>query len=79
MRAAIALVLALAGCPKDVPKSRGYDEPPLDGVSITDPVSGVSCEKDQDTLAAVYEDRTYYFCAGSSPSKFSKAPAKYAD
>lgn len=76
MRAGALLgLLAILGCPRTAVV--GYAEPPADGAQVTDPVSGEACEKTPLTEAAVYQDRTYYFCGAGHRPTFVSAPQTY--
>lgn len=65
-----------AGCPSER-RVGGFVEPPADRTVVTDPVSGRSCEKGSTTQAAVFENRTFYFCDNDSPMRFREEPARY--
>lgn len=70
---ALAL-LGLLGCPRT--PAVGYEEPPAEGTMIVDPVTRERCEKGPTTPAAVYADRTYYFC-GPHRAAFLADPAAH--
>jgi YHS domain-containing protein len=75
VRRAVALCLLLGACP--TAKAEGWVEPPQDGTEIVDPVSGEKCTKSPVTEAAVYKDRTHYFC-GTTRGAFVTEPQRYA-
>lgn len=75
-RAALGALL-LAACPAKDPV--GFVEPPADGARVTDPVTRKTCDKTPTTPSAVFEERSYYFCAPESAARFRQDMARYAD
>jgi YHS domain-containing protein len=71
--------VALVACRGHDKPSTGWSEPPADGLKVTDPVDGKSCAKFGDTQSAIYDSRTYYFCAPVTAARFVADPAKFAD
>ena len=80
MRARVVILflfIAAAACP-GAKSDTGFSKPPPDGATVIDPVSGQRCEKTPLTPAAVFEMKTYYFCADDSPRRFREAPERFA-
>jgi len=44
---------------------------------MKDPVCGMSCDIDYDTVKATYKGKTYYFCAEGCKAEFERDPEKY--
>ena len=42
-----------------------------------DPVCGMTVEEKKATATAVYQGKTYYFCAAACKEKFVKNPERY--
>lgn len=77
---ALLVGAALLGGVRCTPRApTGHASPPLDGASITDPVDGSTCAKTPASESAVWEARTYYFCADGTAAVFRKTPEKYGD
>lgn len=79
MRAArLGLVCLLVGCPSPSPRSvGGYAEPQPLGAPIHDPVTRAQCARGPRTESAVYEGRTFYFCAPENRATFLSDLRRY--